>query len=50
MLKGHFNGSFQNLVSFFANENQLKVEDMDALVKHLNNLKKQSQDNLPPSS
>jgi predicted transcriptional regulator len=41
MLMGYFNGSFKNLVSFFANENQLKVEDIDALVKQLEQLKKQ---------
>lgn len=41
MLKGYFNGSFKNLVSFFANENQLKVEDIDALVKQLEQLKKE---------
>jgi predicted transcriptional regulator len=41
MLKGYFNGSFKNLVSFFANENQLDVQDIEALVKHLEQLKKE---------
>lgn len=40
MLKGYFNGSFQNLVSFFAKDNKLDVNDLDALVQHLENLKK----------
>ena len=41
MLRGYFNGSFNNLVSFFAKENQLDVNDIDALVKHLEGLKKE---------
>lgn len=40
MLKGYFNGSFQNLVSFFAKEEKLKVKDIDQLVKYLETLKK----------
>ncbi len=40
MLKGYFNGSFQNLVSFFAKDNKLDVQDLDALVQQLENLKK----------
>lgn len=40
MLKGYFNGSFQNLVSFFAKDNKLDVHDLDALVQQLENLKK----------
>lgn len=40
MLKGYFNGSFQNLVSFFAKDNKLDVNDLDALVQQLENLKK----------
>ena len=38
-LKGYFNGSFQNLVSFFAQEDKLNVKDIDALMKQLENLK-----------
>jgi predicted transcriptional regulator len=40
MLSGYFNGSFQNLVSFFAKDSKLDTQDIDALVKHLENLKK----------
>lgn len=38
LLKGYFNGSFQNLVSFFAKENDLSATDLEKL---LNELKKQ---------
>ncbi|MBN8575649.1 MAG: BlaI/MecI/CopY family transcriptional regulator [Cyclobacteriaceae bacterium] len=38
MVKGYFNGSFQNLVSFFAKEN-LNVTDIDKLMDVLENLK-----------
>lgn len=41
MLKGYFGGSFNNLVSFFANENQLKADEIDALMKQLEKLKKE---------
>jgi BlaI family transcriptional regulator, penicillinase repressor len=41
MLKGYFNGSFQNLVSFFAKDNTLEASDVDALVQQLENLKKE---------
>jgi BlaI family transcriptional regulator, penicillinase repressor len=37
MLTGYFNGSFQNLVSFFAKENNLDAKDMEALLKQINN-------------
>lgn len=37
MIKGYFNGSFQNLVSFFAKENKLNARDMEKLLKELNN-------------
>lgn len=40
LLKGYFNGSFQNLVSFFAKDNKLDTQDVDALMKQLENLKK----------
>ncbi len=39
MVKGYFNGSVQNLVSFFAKENKLEVQDIDALMKQLEELK-----------
>ncbi len=41
MVTGYFNGSFQNLVSFFARENKMDVQDIDQLVKKLEELKKQ---------
>jgi BlaI family penicillinase repressor len=39
MLKGYFNGSFQNLVSFFAKENDLSIDDLEKLMKELKNKK-----------
>lgn len=36
MIKGYFNGSFQNLVSFFAKENKLNTQDLEKLLKELN--------------
>lgn len=39
IVKGYFNGSFQNLVSFFAKENNLNVGDIDKLMSELQNLK-----------
>jgi BlaI family transcriptional regulator, penicillinase repressor len=38
LLKGYFNGSFQNLVSFFAKENKMDIKDMEKL---LDEIKKQ---------
>ena len=38
-LKGYFGGSFQNLVSFFAHDGKMDVQDIDALVKKLKELK-----------
>lgn len=38
MLRGYFNGSFENLVSFFARENKLGVTDLEKL---LHEIKKQ---------
>ncbi len=32
MLKGYFNGSFQNLVSFFAKENNLSAAEIEKLL------------------
>lgn len=40
LVSGYFNGSFQNLVSFFASENKMDVQDIDQLVKKLEELKK----------
>jgi BlaI family transcriptional regulator, penicillinase repressor len=39
MVKGYFDGSFQNLVSFFAKENKMDVQDIDQLMKELEHLK-----------
>ena len=39
MVTGYFNGSFNNLVSFFATENNMKVQDIDQLVKELEKIK-----------
>jgi BlaI family transcriptional regulator, penicillinase repressor len=39
MVTGYFNGSFQNLVSFFAQDNVMKVQDIDQLVKELEKIK-----------
>jgi len=35
MIKGYFDGSFQNLVSFFAKENKLDASEIDRLLKEL---------------
>jgi predicted transcriptional regulator len=43
MMKGHFEGSLHKLVSFFANENELTVNEIDNLVKHLKEIKKEKQ-------
>jgi BlaI family transcriptional regulator, penicillinase repressor len=39
LLKGYFNGSFQNLVSFFARENKMDAKDLEKLLKELKNEK-----------
>jgi predicted transcriptional regulator len=35
MLSGYFNGSFQNLVSFFAKENNLDTKDIEKLLNEV---------------
>lgn len=35
LLKGYFNGSFADLVSFFARENELKAEEIDMLIEEI---------------
>ena len=35
LIKGYFNGSFQNLVSFFARENKMNVHDLEKLLEEL---------------
>lgn len=39
LVRGYFDGSFQSLVSFFASENKLGVNDIDDLMKKLEELK-----------
>jgi BlaI family transcriptional regulator, penicillinase repressor len=39
MVKGYFDGSVQNLVSFFAKENKIDVHDIDLLMQQLEELK-----------
>jgi len=39
LLKGYFDGSFQNLVSFFARENKLDVKAMEKLLEEFKNQK-----------
>ncbi len=35
LIRGYFNGSFQNLVSFFAKENKLDTHDLEKLLSEL---------------
>jgi len=35
MIKGYFDGSFNNLVSFFAKENKIDVKDLEKLLKEI---------------
>jgi predicted transcriptional regulator len=37
MIKGYFDGSFQNLVSFFAKENKMDIKDLEKLLEELKN-------------
>ena len=37
MIKGYFNGSFQNLVSFFAKEHKMNAADIEKLLRELKN-------------
>ncbi len=39
LIKGYFNGSFQNLVSFFAKENKLNTGEIQKLLDELKNNK-----------
>jgi BlaI family transcriptional regulator, penicillinase repressor len=39
LLKGYFNGSFQNLVSFFAKENKVDIKDLEKLLNEIKNQK-----------
>lgn len=35
LIKGYFNGSFQNLVSFFAKENKMDVKSLEKLLEEI---------------
>lgn len=39
LLKGYFNGSFQNLVSFFAKENKMDIKSIERLLEEIKNEK-----------
>jgi BlaI family transcriptional regulator, penicillinase repressor len=39
MLTGYFNGSFNNLVSFFAQDNKLSATDLEKLLKEIKDKK-----------
>ena len=39
LLKGYFNGSFQNLVSFFAKENKMDIKSIEKLLDEIKNQK-----------
>jgi predicted transcriptional regulator len=39
MIKGYFNGSFQNLVSFFAKEHKMNAADVEKLLEEIKNNK-----------
>ena len=39
LIKGYFNGSFQNLVSFFAKENKMDIHELEKLLEELKNQK-----------
>jgi BlaI family transcriptional regulator, penicillinase repressor len=35
LIKGYFNGSFENLVSFFAKENKMDISEMEKILEEL---------------
>src|SRR5688572_13592943 len=39
LLRGYFNGSFQNLVSFFAKENKMDIKSLEKLLEEIKNQK-----------
>jgi predicted transcriptional regulator len=39
LLKGYFDGSFRNLVSFFAKENKMDIREMEKILEELKNQK-----------
>lgn len=40
LVKGYFEGSFTNMVSFFVKENNLSVEELEDLLQQIKNTKK----------
>lgn len=44
MVKGYFNGSITSLVSFFAKENSLKANELEELMKKLDEIRKRGDD------
>ncbi len=44
VLQNYFGGSMQNLVSFFAKNENLSLQEIEALQKELSNLKKENHD------
>ena len=40
MIRGYFNGSFQNLVSFFAKEHKMNATDIEKLLREIKHDKK----------
>ncbi|MES2730563.1 MAG: BlaI/MecI/CopY family transcriptional regulator [Bacteroidota bacterium] len=48
LVSGYFNGSFKNLVSFFTNEAKMDVQDIDQLMKQLDELKNNELKNKKP--
>ena len=43
LMSGYFNGSFQNLVSFFAKKEKMDVNEIDQLLKQLEEFKNKRQ-------
>ena len=42
---GYFNGSFQKMVSFFAKENDMDIQEFESLVKHVEDDLKDPEEN-----
>jgi BlaI family transcriptional regulator, penicillinase repressor len=42
-VSGYFDGSFKNMVSFFTNESNLSIQEIDQLMKHFDELKSKKQ-------
>lgn len=46
MMTGYFNGSFTNLISFFARENNLNIKEVEELLSYVS----QEENNPPPQN